>query len=1150
MSERKSASEYLTIIDFQNLDKYRNFAFEPQVLQIGDNVFRVANWREVLKIVFYLSYKEQHGKQVIDGIENQRLQGLNRVVVSKSRRMYSEPCKFSKDLYLFSKLKDSFFNLQVLSLIVNIWKKFCLYVVEKNNLDLSEKEANQTFNKLCKKGKNIKKNTKYFLAHINGECLSESEKLFIRIEKEYDKKILIGDISISQEEEILLNEYMRNEFMHLENDRSSSFSPEREKVFAFGIVRYAMKYYYRGIFWPHIFDEYGVKLSPNKQTEINDCFRLIMLKTGKTYDDTLKQKVDNISMHCFVTDKCATQFFDYLFDFWRLDLHRDIENIYGDFGKGNFKLLLDELKSNNVRSISDIMKHTSKAIELNEKSCRLRIRRILKMMDDCFWNKAVIPKTGNRINDLLQNWIANPNGAFNKELRISLRSKSSKGATLISKPQLSVKYQDKQFSIRLPREILPQCDGSDCPFWLIDFGNNNLQMVEPDLFEGKACYYTEEKSFVVPSGVVFKDIKMVLCSTDKKYATFLIKGSNYRIFKDDGKFVDYSNGTLPEGNLFCFSNSANIPQLLYGEETTSIKDGDMFVSHYYCENGNILSIDNKAVQVGDKLREGLIGNKSVKGVVAISNNKSYAVFSVAPKILFKAEKTKVGGIGVIVSHNGKDTMHRMVDVRYYEFKYESENDSCGYIVDLNDFLQQEGCYSVQISVPGSANRSVFDFCFIKGFDYKFNSAPYVFVDCGSIEFDKKLNIEIDNDNWEQTATINRLTMNFDPENDDHCKKIKDWKLSLNYLMDSGAVQLSFDLPIFRWKFKLDDDWSIKQPSDINRKDLPSHIYVNGPFAFTDKSNKIFVRTNAQISDDGESDVYGRYEETDVCYSYRISNLKSWLTHDIAKCEIEAQFDGKTYTLFNVICRSLILSHSLSGDFDQSLLCGSFEILGDSEYSVSIFKDNNIIEQDIPLVDGKFEIEMPLEEGDYIVEVYEIENDDSGFDSFSFKIGKFILKLVNLTELTDVKICIRSARDNEKKYQPLFFTEKYYIKNLERIDGVDDGMVDGKEIVGLWSMDVFDQESMDSCICYKGVCGYDMYSGKFKKEFNVLVIFYNKSDVNCIIVLRDDGDEYCELLYDKRKGWLLKDDLSYSGIERIKSITVLADDKYSLKTEIK
>ena len=46
------------------------------------------------------------------------------------------------------------------------------------------------------------------------------------------------------------------------------------------------------------------------------------------------------------------------------------------------------------------------------------------------------------------------------------------------------------------------------------------------------------------------------------------------------------------------------------------------------------------------------------------------------------------------------------------------------------------------------------------------------------------------------------------------------------------------------------------------------------------------------------------------------------------------------------------------------------------------------------------------------------------------------------------------------------------------------------------------------------------------------------------------DEYCELLYDKRKGWLLKDDLSYSGIERIKSITVLADDKYSLKTEIK
>lgn len=1150
MSERKIQSKYLEIVDFNDVDKYQSKEFEPQVLQVGQNVFRVYNWRDVLKIAFYLTYKESSGNQIIDDLINKRLPALNRIVISPSRRLYAEACKFSKELYVFSKTKDSQFNIKIVSLISNVWKDFCLYVADRKCVDLCEKESNHTFDKLCRKSKNIKKNTKYFLAHINGECLSESEKLFIRIEKEYDKKILLGDIVISPEEEGLLNEYMRNEFLHVENDRTSFFTPEREKVFAFGIVRYAMKYYSRGVFWPHIFDEYGVKLSSAKQTEINDCFRLIMQKTGKTYDDTLKQKVDNISMHCFVTDKCAPQFFDYLFDFWRLDLHRDIDNIYGDFGKVNFKLLLDELKSNNVKSISDIMKHTSKAIALNEKSCRLRIRRILKMMDDCFWNKSVIPKTGNRINDLLQEWVSNPSGSFNKEQKLSLRSKVSKGAKLISKPQLSIKYSDKQFSIKLPREILPQHDGIENPFWSIDFGDNNLQTVEPDLFEGRACYYTEEKSFDVSSELLFNDIKMVLCSENKRYASFSIKKSNHRIFREDGRFVDYSCGSLPEGTLVCFSNTEKIPQFLYGETTLPMREGDMYVGVYNCENGNILSIDNQAVPVGDKLKEGLIGNRPIKGVVAVSNGKTYAVFAKAPKILFRAEKSKISGIGVIVNHNGKDVMHRMVDEGYYEFKSENTSENYGYIVDLNDFLQSEGCYSVQISIPGSANRSVFDFCYIEGFAYKFNSAPYVFVDCGSIEFDKKLNVKIDNDNWEQTETSNRLTMNFDPESQDFCERISDWKLKLDYLFDNNAVQLLFDLPIFRWKFKTDDEWAIKQPSDISRKAFPSHMYVNGPFAFSDKNNKVFIKNGTSFSDDGVSEVHAVYNEENDCYSYRIGNLKSWLTHEIAKAKIEAQFDGNTFELFNVICRSLILSYSLSGDFDKNLLSGCFEILGDSDYSVSISKENVVIEQDIPLINGKFEVNTPLMEGNYIVEVYEIESDDSGFDSFSFKIGKYNLKLANLADLTNDRIFIKSARDIDNKYRPLFFTEKYYIKNLERINGIEDGAVDGKDVVGLWSMDIMDQDAMNNCICYKGICGYDQYSGKFKKEFNVLVIFYNKSDVGSGIVLRDDGDEYCELLYDKRKGWLLKDDLGYSGIERIKSITVLADDKYSLKTEIK
>ena len=108
-----------------------------------------------------------------------------------------------------------------------------------------------------------------------------------------------------------------------------------------------------------------------------------------------------------------------------------------------------------VLRVNNIMKHTSMALALQEKSGRLRLKRILQLMDSCFWEHAEIPQTGNRFNELLRKWMGKEKGKFLQESKIVLTEHGKRGNTLLSRPQLCVSFQNELFSIKFPREILP-----------------------------------------------------------------------------------------------------------------------------------------------------------------------------------------------------------------------------------------------------------------------------------------------------------------------------------------------------------------------------------------------------------------------------------------------------------------------------------------------------------------------------------------------------------------------------------------------------------------------------------------------------------------------------------------------------------------------
>jgi len=1146
-------AERLIHVDFSLVASYVEIDYEPVVFVIDNCIFRLNNWEELFKIYFYSAAKDTAEYEFFTSICGEYVSGFGRRI-SKDDTRLGNPCKFAKDMYveclktkapvhLLDTYKYASLNLHfmkyvkdVLAIDIDLW--LCK-VENKKDID---KDCNALIAELSPKRKRNKLKvvkTKNFIAHINEEVFSDAEKFYLRIEKEYDKKILLGDIIIDSDEENLLKQYMQSELRSLDNF-GTRFKPRRMKIFAFGLVRFAMKYYSEGKFWPFFKDEYGVAVKVNNQHEIHDWFSFIMKRTGKTYDETLPQKIDNISLHSFVTDKCSRQFFDYLFDFWRIELKRNIENMYGE-GNELFKELICEIKLNNSVGINNVMKHTSMALALNEKSCKLRIRRFLKLMDECFWNGDMIPETGNRFNELLRKWMTIPNGKFQREFQIKIREKGVRGQKLLSKPQLQVKYINSSFTLRLPREILPHCTSEEQPVWEIKADGLDPIIIYPDLMQGSVFLYTEETGTEISEEMLFKRISITLYSERRKFVSFSIKADEVRFFNEEGKCIDHSD-SLPVGNLYCYSAVEEIPQILYKNDQVPQMVGNMFVGVYQAEKGDIVLLNNNhAVQVGEKIYEGLNTTSKLSEVVAKRDGVDYPIYCKLPKILFKAPKKSVCGVAIMIS--GTDRRYRLIDYTYHEFKIDDRLDEIyAYIIDLSEFVDSEGCYQISINVPNSQKQYNYHFCYLKDFAFSFEGAPYIFTDTGSVRFDEKFNIEMKGDKWEQEGNINRLNLNFNPASAEFSSEyIEDWKLKLNYILPKGTIALQFDIPLFLWKYRKDDDWSISKPADLFLKNLPNKLYVSGPFNFNDKSkNKLFI--DLKNVDNEDTDMFASRVKDETYFEFSFGNFKSWLNQEIVRRQIKLELGGYDYPFVDVYCRSVVLSHNLIGDFELNKIYGNFEVFGDGEYTVSIKRDNYVIAEDIQLVNGKFELEKEVTFGIYTISIYEIFEDDSGFDSFNVEIGSYDIEIKDLKNLTQKRMAIKEIRDIHGRYAPILLNSEYFLANIRKTAYSKLQKTD--IMLDLWRKEISDEKLSE----------LPMYECDITNEKDCkikgLLVFYSRVDIKSAVILELTQGSAQSLCYDSYRHRLIPEAQAnkFRRYERYKRTALLQDDFYSFIVE--
>ncbi len=1177
-------------IDFENLKQYKGMDVIPVFMQFKNECYEIVansknvdnSWAIFQKIFYYNFYIEKH--DYIDSLLDKKLfankitEGT--IIFSNSDKTFNNQyanirdtaVKFATDVY--TRIMPNKYNYLVVLkrvLIDTNFDDFKLYVTTKDDLEDSNfKKEYVKIKKLYSKKKKYKvKKGNFVSGHINGLILTEQEKLIKYVRNEFKKKNLIGDIILTESQEKILNEYMANQLKSFISN-PTQFKPEYGRVFALGLVRYAMRHYNTrgtGDFWPYFETDFGVAISSNKQKDINNIFMKIMDINGMIYDNLTAQKIDNITMHSFVADHSANQLFDYLFDFWRLDLGRNTDNLNSfDKGDSSFNALIEAIRN----GAQNVMNHTSLLLNFDKTkaSFKNRLKRILKLINEAFWNDTAINETGNRINHLLNIWIENPKGSFQKEKNyVAKHNSKDKGETLFHSPVFSMDYDNEKLSIILPHQRLVNCNENDNPVWKIICSNNefeslNIQTNEHYKHDKIGCY-VEKMSVEIPIHLMLSGFELTLCVNEREEKKYKLPLSKIRLFDSKGKYVDYKNVIIPEGYVTSYSDNKKYPEII-GEETPSIMTNGLNMKCFNLTKGQILVVEDlSGVQIGQKLSEGLNEFYPIEGAELFKGDCEYKIYSKLPKLMFKASNEQINGVSLVI--NGKQ--NKVVDNNLQEFKISKELKASGYLIDLNDYIKQEGLYSISLGFPKMHKMlDIAKLAYIENFNYEFLGAPYIFKDFGKIKFASNVridkNIKEKDGYWISTFTDNTLEFNFgdrNPNSENYCSLIEENKLVLNCILGNIKYPVKFDIPALYWKFSLEDEWNTRQPANILLKDLKTKIkrlYVMGPFNF---NNASIITTNDVDIAEEESEIHLTNGKNSY---FEIEKIYNWFKNDRSEVyrSIFISFNERTVKLCNVVCKSKLNDVNLFGDFEQGILSGTVDIEGNENYTISIYHNNDVICEDEQVINNQFSFEANLSTGDYEIYVYEIvESDDDGFDigteSICLNSKAIIKKLINLNDLVNNQIILKGYQDLNKKLIPHNFANSYVIRNLERT--TYSSILEKEpnaEFYGIWNenINIGDINEMNSYIIYSAKLGVtSKYDDSFKYLTKVYIIFIDKMKFDSMIILaKDSDDEYGGLLVDKSKEWIVPA-FQYKDYNRFqkRKCEMLYDDHYFYISEI-
>lgn len=823
------------------------------------------------------------------------------------------------------------------------------------------------------------------------------QKLYKRVKSEMKRVKYIGDILINDEEYSILIEHLRVCY----NSINSLVNKKEDVLFAVALVQIGIRFY-NGKYWPHVSKEIGINVDPNKHWILGMLFYKTLKSYNKLVGDS-SETVNNILMHCFITNYYSNDFFDFLFAYYQKDLNRDLDQ----HTKEMRSYLMNSMKKAETSARAyKIKKGTADAVTVNEQGCKIRVRNILKWMDAYLFEDVLPEKSSNRIAKLFVFWAKNSE-AFDLE-RTGGMSRGKRGKTIFKSPKLDFDQKAGNFLLLLPIQTIPLQDNEETArvSWSISYGNTN-RIIESEVESSVVGCKTKnvEKIYIEPNDI-FNSFKIKLVKNDSEtYKKFSITSDSIRFFDDDFDFV--SGNRLPYGSMYAFTSKDE--KIETNAEYNVDSYGNLNLYSFYFEIGNVVKKPNgKAFIVGDNIEEGLIENRNYSSLAFVQkNDNNYPLFNKAPNILFKTKAKAENGI--IIAVNGKNS-HLDLN-KCIEFRQDDSDINC-YLLNLQNYCVDNGVYEIIIDIPNDRKNRNYHFAYIKDFYFNYDKTSYIFCDKGNIE----------------------LPFGFE-KNDDFVKKINedsfDFKItkSLEFLSFSSqeGMKVVIYIPILRWKFDLEDDWNICTPEKLWHKEFPEMIYFSFPY------KRLEIYSNfIDMDSEKESCVLGTYNPDSKTISVETRKIKSWLEMGPTSHNLYVrapQLDSKFIT---VVTKSVLVKCNLKNDIKEKQLIIESTIIGFSDCAVDIFCDGECIISKQPLKYNGTKIKTDNLFGNF--EVIFFETDDEDDDDFDFGVevysefDKRKFSIENTNDLSN-KIIKVDYITEEKKKNSIFNPPKFYIKDF-------------------------------------------------------------------------------------------------------------------------
>lgn len=870
------------------------------------------------------------------------------------------------------------------------------------------------------------------------------ENFLNRVKEEFETCIYIGDIPINDVEyRVLMNLLCKIYKEHYNTEQYVS-----NPFLAIALVQIGLRHY-DGSYWMYVENEITPidesigtflsfilgeqNLSGVHQKWLGRSFYFTLEKYGK-YRKSKSEMVNNILLHCFITNHYADDLFDFLFSYYEIDLDRDLSR--NDEQMQAYLIQSVKKGENSVRA-NKIKKHTSDAVIANENESKKRINRILQFMDDALFNDKYPSNSQDRIAKLFCHW-ANDSKKFEYNKK-NVSERNKKGSKLFTSPYIHFNTNSKSFELILPSQHIQLLDDEELQKieWRISLNTDVL--LDVDFNNGVTCCKTE-KLVIEINKYIFDNIKTELIKNGTQCVRkFVIRSDSVRFFDNDWDLINYSS-YLPTGNAFAFTKPNEI--LISESDSIFPPERSVGLDLYTVElkKGDIWRLpDGRAIAVGHPTEEGLFSSSLISDAYIMRDDKKIPIYSSIPSLFFRMKQTQENGTCIYINENP----HRFDIEQCVKTDEQDGTGENGYILRLTNFCDKDGIYRIAIDIPNSKKERYYEICIIKGFSYAFDAAPYIFKTNGVINVSNVVNV-VGMDNSKHLSD-NRFSFKIKADCD---------YLLFSVDIDGKLHTIHINLPVFKWQFgdyydkesfyNYDDDsWEITEPEEIWHSEFPEIIYLKYPSDSVDFS---MPPINLDNSDNDFTVSFNKNKEHNV-FICDTRKMISWFGSEEALRPLNITFSSYKFLFCHIVTRCYIRNtkFEVREDRENNQLIFECDIGGYSDCVADIYRESKRIGKEIPIKTGGIKLKTQFISGKYRVDFYQVDDeDDFGLPNCK-KFDSKIYQYVNKCDLKNSYIEIIDIRERNDesifKGKPYQLNTHLIIDNLANTD--DNSIYHGK-----------------------------------------------------------------------------------------------------------